>query len=51
MDGTNGTLASGVTATAISEAQSEQLQQNGNHKEEEGFKLKFCTVCASNQNR
>lgn len=25
--------------------------QNGDNKETEDFKLRFCTVCASNQNR
>ncbi|KAJ9149693.1 Ssu72-like protein [Coniochaeta hoffmannii] len=43
-------MASGVAATAQSEAQS-QTTQNGEHKDDGGFKLKFCTVCASNQNR
>lgn len=28
-----------------------QQQQNGNKQEEDGFKLRFCTVCASNNNR
>ena len=48
-NGANGTMASGVAATAQSEAQSQT--QNGEHKDDGGFKLKFCTVCASNQNR
>jgi RNA polymerase II subunit A C-terminal domain phosphatase SSU72 len=48
-NGTGGTLASGVAATAVSEAQSQT--QNGEHPDDGGFKLKFCTVCASNQNR
>lgn len=26
-------------------------QNGGEHKDDGGFKLKFCTVCASNQNR
>lgn len=49
MDGTNGTLESGVAATAQSEALSQTA--NGEQNDDGGFKLKFCTVCASNQNR
>lgn len=49
MEGTNGTLASGVEATVQSEALSQTT--NGEQNDDAGFKLKFCTVCASNQNR
>lgn len=28
-----------------------EVMQNGENKEREDFKLRFCTVCASNQNR
>lgn len=49
MDGTNGTQESAIATTAQSEAQSQTT--NGAGKEDGGFKLKFCTVCASNQNR
>ncbi len=40
MEGTNG------AANAASDE-----PQNGHHEDDSGFKLKFCTVCASNQNR
>jgi RNA polymerase II subunit A C-terminal domain phosphatase SSU72 len=49
MDGTNGTEAAAVAAPAQVETQPEN--QNGEQKDDGGFKLKFCTVCASNQNR
>lgn len=42
MDGTNGTEAP---------AETQPQSQNGEQKDAGEFKLRFCTVCASNQNR
>lgn len=42
MDGTNGTEVP---------AETQPQAQNGEQKDGGEFKLKFCTVCASNQNR
>jgi RNA polymerase II subunit A C-terminal domain phosphatase SSU72 len=39
METTNGNAGSAAQA------------QNGQQEDESGFRLKFCTVCASNQNR
>lgn len=40
MEAPNGSAVAGVDST-----------MNGNDAQDGGFKLKFCTVCASNQNR
>ncbi|KAK4181699.1 putative RNA polymerase II subunit A C-terminal domain phosphatase ssu-72 [Triangularia setosa] len=45
MDTINGNAASASAAPAA------PAQQNGHREDPGGFKLKFCTVCASNQNR
>jgi hypothetical protein len=47
MDGMNG----GGAATPAAPAQTLSEPQNGEQQGNDGFKLKFCTVCASNQNR
>lgn len=51
MDITNGGGAP-VVAVPLAEAPAKADAQNGEHLEDSAaFKLKFCTVCASNQNR
>jgi RNA polymerase II subunit A C-terminal domain phosphatase SSU72 len=37
--------------TSNGNAGSAATPQNGQQEDASGFKLKFCTVCASNQNR
>ena len=40
-----------VNGGATSSSSSQPQNQNGQREDPGGFKLKFCTVCASNQNR
>jgi RNA polymerase II subunit A C-terminal domain phosphatase SSU72 len=49
MEQTNGVEV--AAATAAVEGLPQPQLQNGESQSEDGFKLKFCTVCASNQNR
>lgn len=37
--------------TAVLDGADEKVQSESTNKDDGGFKLKFCTVCASNQNR
>lgn len=37
--------------TAVQDVADEKAQSESTNKEDGGYKLKFCTVCASNQNR
>lgn len=41
----------GLDGTTDAEPRQANGQKPGERKEEGGFKLKFCTVCASNNNR
>lgn len=40
-----------ATAEVVNGVAAADAAQNGDNKETEDFKLRFCTVCASNQNR